>query len=146
MVPHIPVIAMTVAETLPATSSFDASIASQGLPLDAHVSARLDAQSDAQSDAHLGPQVVRAASRRAQFDDGQSSAGDVWLADFEASRNAAAADLDAQVRRAASGSPLQVADALRLRHDLNTHTETVMLAKKVSDALTNGLQTLARGN
>jgi hypothetical protein len=130
MVPHIPVIAMTVPETLPATSSIDIAAASQGWF----------------AGGAAAPAAWRTDTRRARFDDHRASADAGWLETFEADLNTGAGHLDTQVRRAASGRPMQVADALRLRHELNTHTEKVMLCKKVSDALTNGLQTLARGN
>ncbi|GAB2905581.1 hypothetical protein GCM10027093_49480 [Paraburkholderia jirisanensis] len=135
MVPHIPVIAMTVAEPLPATSSFDAAMTSMG--------------TSSGMPAYYGPPEANptaAETRRARFDDSRASATLGWLETLETDRNAAAADLDAQIRRAASGKKLQVADALRLRHDLNTHLETLMLYKKVADTMTTGLQTLARGN
>jgi hypothetical protein len=139
MVPPIPVIAMTVAEPLPATSSFDAATMSSAMSPD--MSSGMPAyygSAEANNNA--------AATRRARFDDSHTSATLGWLENLETDRNAAAADLDAQIRRATSGKRLQVADALRLRHDLNTHLETLMLYKKVADSMSTGLQTLARGN
>jgi hypothetical protein len=139
MVPHIPVIAMTVAEPLPATSSFDAAMTSSGMSL-----GMSSGMPGYYGSSEANP--TAADTRRARFDDSHASATLGWLENLETDRNAAAADLDAQIRRAASGKKLQVADALRLRHDLNTHLETLMLYKKVADTMSTGLQTLARGN
>jgi hypothetical protein len=90
--------------------------------------------------------MTPAESRAASFDSERTSPGFDWLASVEEGRKAAAVDLDEQVKRAASGRKMQVADALRLRHDLNTHLEMIMLYKKVADTVTIGVQTLARGN
>ncbi|TDY53574.1 hypothetical protein BX592_103387 [Paraburkholderia rhizosphaerae] len=130
MVPHISAVAMNIPEVQTATPPIEAT--------------RFVANRFAGSATEPSP--VPVPSHEAVFANDASSPVTELIAQTEERSRASQADLDGEYERLLGSRTLRPADTFRLRRHVNIQSETLQLYKKVADQVTNGVQTLARGN